>query len=792
MSTNGNSLWNNAADQTVQETSRYPIRHKIPEIVEEVADFYELPVAPGQQDGLRDLWSVIQKSWRLIATIALSAVSVAAIMVFLMKPQYTAASTILIERQTPQVLDIRELVSEQPGSDEHDYYQTQYKILRSRSLAERVIDELNLRDDPMFNAAERPDLFHSVRSALSTWTGVPFDRASADDSPATQAAIKDEYLRHLTVKPDQGTRLVTVAFRTPYPALSARIANAHVRAYIEQGMELHAQASENAKKFLGKKLIELKDKVEKSEAALNDYRRERGMVVTTGEDKNKVVLERLTDLNKALTETSTERIALEAQAKLIRRGNYDTLPAVANNPLIQNLKEEESKCEAEYASLANQFTDEYPPVAQSKAKLERTQERLQQEMERVASSTRAAYRAAVTREVQLRKELDSEKKRVLALNDATLQDTILSREVDASRELYQNVLGRMNQMGVSAEVRASNVTIVDPAEQPTKPSSPQIGMTLGLTAFAFTLMGVALAFIVDRLDNSFKNPQEVEKQLQVASLGVVPNFNAARLAGYRPNGYRPRALPAGNGNEAARGSKEIVVSRDPFSGASEAYRSIRTSILYSRAGKPPKVILITSANEREGKTVTAVNTAAALAQTSGNVVLIDGDLRRPRIHEILGIDNLLGITEALTGHRELKDVISSTSIDRLDCITAGTIPPNPSEILGSQTMHEILEQLAKIYDFVIIDSSPVMPVTDSVVLSRIVDGSVIVVGARTPRQWVKNVCGRLRQVNANILGVVVNGLDPGKEASGYYRQTYHTYQSYTALRFGQNRHTATE
>jgi capsular exopolysaccharide synthesis family protein len=543
-------------------------------------------------------------------------------------------------------------------------------------------------------------------------------------------------------------------------------------------MELRAQASENAQKFLGKKLVELKDKVEKTEAALNDYRRERGMVVVVSEDKGKVTLERLTDLNKALTDASTERIGLEAQASLVREGKYDALPAVTNNPLIQNLKQEQSKTQAEYASLANQFTSDYPQVAQLRAKLDETNERLTQEMGRVAGSTQASYRASLTRENELRRELDREKTRVLALNDASLQDTILSREVDASRELYQNVLSRMNQMGVSSEVRASNVTIVDNAEQPTRPSSPQIGLTLGITGLVFTLLSIAFAFILERLDNTFSGPEEVERELQLATLGVVPDFKTARLSSYRPNGYRPRALPGRAEDEVQSSSKEIVSSRDPFSAASEAYRSIRTTILLSRAGKPPKIILVTSATEKEGKTVTAVNTAAAFAQTTGNVVLIDSDLRRPRAHEVLGLENRFGLTEALTGHRDLKEVIFETSINGLHCITAGSIPPNPSELLGSQTMRDILEELSGIFDFVILDSSPLMPVTDSVVLSTMVDGLVLVVGARTPKQWTKNVCARLRQVEANILGVVVNGMDAGKEASGYYSQTYQTYYSY--------------
>ena len=781
MAANGKYLVN-PEDQAMREPSPYFIRRRLGELVDDSADFYEIPSSNAQQASLVEFWAVIRKHGRLITTIVSCAVGVAAVVVFAMTPQYTAGSTILIERQTPQVLDIRELMSEQPGTDEHNYYETQYKILKSRSLATRVIDELNLRDDPLFNPAKRPGVLNTVSAVISMWTGVRPSHAS--DEVANEAAIKNEYLRHLTVLPDQGTRLVTVGFTTPYPALSSRIANAHVRAYIDQGMELRAQASENAQKFLGKKLVELKDKVEKTEAALNDYRRERGMVVVVSEDKGKVTLERLTDLNKALTDASTERIGLEAQASLVRESKFDALPSVTNNPLIQNLKQEQSKTQAEYASLSNQFTPDYPPVAQLRAKLDETNERLTQEMHRVADSTQASYRASLTRENELRRELEKEKARVLALNDASLQDTILSREVDASRELYQNVLSRMNQMGVSSEVRASNVTIVDNAEQPTRPSSPQIGLTLAITGLVFTLLSIAFAFILERLDNTFSNPEEVERELQLATLGVVPDFKTARLASYRPNttyrsnGYRPRALPARAEDDLQTSSKEIVSSRDPFSAASEAYRSIRTTILLSRAGKPPKIILVTSATEKEGKTVTAVNTAAAFAQTTGNVVLIDSDLRRPRAHEVLGLDNRFGLTEALTGLRQLKEVIFETSINGLHCITAGSIPPNPSELLGSQTMRDILDQLSEAFDFVILDSSPLMPVTDSVVLSTMVDGLVLVVGARTPRQWTKNVCARLRQVEANILGVVVNGMDAGKEASGYYTQTYHTYYSY--------------
>jgi polysaccharide biosynthesis transport protein len=731
---------------------------------------------------LRDYIRVLHRHARLIASLFFGAILVTVLILLTMTPIYTAKSTILVEQQSPQVLNIHELVTDTGNSD--DYLKTQEQIMQSRSLAAQVIRAMALDRNPLFTGkGANLGFFGSIllrtEDALaSIYQGAP-ERRPADPSGVDPVVI-DTYLSMLTIKQEVGTKLFHVGFSLPDPVLAAKVANAHVRTYIRRGMEIHAQSSEDAREFLEKKLVELKERVERSEAALNNYRRDRGIVSFTLDDKGTIMNQRLTELNKALTKAETDRIEFESQQNLINKRDYNGLPAVISSPLIQQLKEQREVIAGQYASMAAQFKPDYPPLRQLKAKLDAANAQLSAEIQHVVEGVQGSYQASLTRERELSKQLEIQKAKALAMNDASLQDAVLAREVDANRQLYKSVLERMKEIGVAGEVPTSNVSIIDRATPPEHPSSPKKLLDLAAAGTLALFLGVAIAFVLDHLDDGLHNPEEAEVYLGLPSLGTVPDFLSLESEEDSAAAALLADTPPIRIEDNSKGTKEIMFRENRSSVAGESYRAIRTAILLSRAAEPPKTILVASGTKSEGKTVTAVNIAIAFAQMGGRVLLIDGDLRRARCHEVLGVHNLVGLTEVLVGQKQAADVIRDVERNGFSFMSAGSVPPNPTELLASRRMQEVLAELTSDYDSVLIDSPPLMPVSDSVVLSRMVDGVVVVVGPRTPKQLVRNACARLGQVGAKILGVVLNRVNL-KSPDYYHYHRYYGYEDYYRL-----------
>jgi capsular exopolysaccharide synthesis family protein len=714
---------------------------------------------------LRDFWRLIRKHSWLIGTFFFGAVLTTLFVIFMMTPIYVAETTLLIERQDPQVVDIKQVLSESLGSEEYDYYKTQYQILKSRSLASQVIKEQGLEKTNLFSGEEKKDLVTSLWTEAKVWArglSASSPKANGVNTFGIQPEVVDTYINDmLEIKPVRSTRLVNIAFSSPDPQLSARLANAHAAAYIRQGPRLRSMASQEAESFLEEKLVELKDRVEKSEAALNRYRRDKGILSL--DDKENIVVERLADLNKHLTEAEVERIALEGQVRLIRKRAYDSLPAVINSPLIQTLKQQLARLEAEYAHLSTQFKPGYTQVAQLQAQVQESRTRLLQEIGKVVAGIESAYMAANVKEKELRAKMEEQKAAALHLKDTSVEYAVLAREVDTNHQLYDSVLQRMKEMGVAAELRASNVFLLDEAEPPLRPSKPQKKTSLLLSALVGLIGGLGLAFFFEYLDNTLKTPEEVKRFLRLPALGVVPDFLGSNR---RTNSLPRTAHPAlerkwlGTKSQSSNPSREVVLSDHPFSLVNEAYRTLRTAILLSQARQPPKSILFTSGTHGEGKTATVVNTAIIFAQMGVKVLVIDGDLRRPSCHKVLGVENRLGLTDLLTGQIELENAIRVTATRNLFLISSGSVPPNPTELVGSKKMHETLTSLQEHYEYILIDSPPTIIVSDAVLLSTMVDGVVLVVsGQETPRDVVKEACSRLRYARAKILGVVLNRMD---------------------------------
>jgi uncharacterized protein involved in exopolysaccharide biosynthesis len=491
--------------------------------------------------------AVFRKHYTLLGMCFGGTLLATALTLCLMPPTYKAATTLLIERNTPQVLDFRAVLADSIGLDSYDFYKTQYEILRSRALAAKVIQEQALATEAVFTGTWR-EAWPSTRLVDAVTGGVVMAKAwlkqwfSApmpvqDDPRAAEEERIDRYLGMMDIIPTQKTQLAKVAFSTPDRQLSARLANAHAQAYIRHGLERRTQANEEAQIFLEGKLGELKGRINQSEAALNRYRQSKDVISLN--DRENVVVERLVDLNKHLTDAETERIGLESQVQLIRKRRYESLPAVVNSTLIQTLTAQAARLDGEYASLAAMFKPGYARLDQLRVQVEDTRRRLNTEIRTVVEGIESSYLAAVSREKGLRATVNKQKAAALQFKNDAVDYAILEREVNTNRQLYDNVLQRMKETGVAAELRSSNVLVIDEAMPPRRPSSPNIPQSLILAALLGLVGGVGVIFLRERLDKTLKSLDEAERYLRLPTLGLVPNL--PRLGWGR---HAPQTLPS--------------------------------------------------------------------------------------------------------------------------------------------------------------------------------------------------------------------------------------------------------
>ncbi len=772
----------------MNEPSPYFFRRTAP-LEKGVVDLREFSVVEDQIVPLREYWLIVVRHRWLILICAFALLLGAALYTFTRTPLFTAEATLLIERRAPQFLKVQDARANTVDDNDYnnEFYKTQYEILKSRALAERVIRDEGLDSHPLF-AGGRGDKTTESGFIAGLWNGI---KSRVVDSSVSKPQVKEPaaaaslntrlvgaYLSLLEVKPVSGTSLVQIKITTPEPALSARLANAHAFAYVRYGIDLRSQTNEEASVFLQQKLTELKERVEQAEAALNSYRRDKGIISV--DDKANVVVERLLDLNKSLTAAEGERIAVEAQVRAVQGRNLDELPAVLNSSVIGNLKGELGKLEAEYASLSKEFKPGYPPLDNLRTRLEEPRRRLRSETQNQVRGIEATFQAAKTREAQLRATMEEQKKSTLSLKDSAVQYAVLAREVDTNRQLYDGVLQRLKEIGVAGQVRASNIYVMGKAQPPLGPSYPDkrrgllFGLLLGLGA------GIGLAFLLEQLDNTLKSPEEAERYMQLPNLAVVPDFALLNKVGYGYGyGYIPRLLKSAKAElpdkPAKDSEKQLVLDHHPLSVVTEAYRTLRSSLLLSQAGGPPKVMLLPSATRGEGKSTTTINTAIVFAQMGVRVLVIDADLRRPTCHKLLKMDNEAGLADVLAGQVECQDAIRATAAQNLFLMSSGTTPPNPAELLGSKKMQESLQQLRQEYEFIFVDSSPVMAVSDAIYLSAMVDGTLLVVNRKTPKPLVRKARTRLDTPHSKILGILLNQVDARNDGYAYYYSHYYEY-----------------
>ncbi len=735
-------------------------------------------------------WRIVRKHYRLVIAMLAGVVTLTMIKVMTETPMYEAETTIMVEpaAQSGGTDTLENLVQIEAAANNSDqYYKTQCAILESRGLAATVIKTLDLQHNANFaGKPSTPGLFANLMKKIHRamyGKNARNERAiqlppGSEDNKGVDPGLVHEYLNLLKVTPLPDTNLVKISVMSPSPELAAVIANAHVQAYeSQQGVE-HGEQNEEAQHYLKLKLVDVKNNLAQSEAALNLYRREKGIIpgLISLDGKDAIVLDRLSDLSKDLTAAQVARISLEAQVSLIKKHQYNQLPSVIDDPSIQGMQKELDALLSQRAALASQFKASYPPLAKLDAEIGEMQARIAQMINTKVGALQSQYEEADAKVAELQDEMDKQRQETLKLNDSAAQYGVLQRDVDTNRELYNAILTRIKDVEMQGDIRSKNVSVINHAEVPGVATSPRKLFALMLATMGGLGLGLALAFIVEMSDNTLKNPEEAENYLKLPNLGVVPEFSSVN----GKSAYAPRELlsgGAGRNSTVLPPGRELVTTHGSYSRVGEAYRNLRTALLLSRAGGPPKVTLITSAMSREGKTVTAVNISVMLSQLGGNVLLIDADLRRARCHRVLAVDNHLGLTEVLTGSRDLVEMIRATEIDKLFFLSAGSVPPNPTELLNSPKMAEVMLQLRENYEYVVIDSAPVLPVSDSMVLSKLTDGVVLVAnGSATPRQQVKNACARLEYARAKILGLVLNKVKiHSPDYHYYYHQDYYSF-----------------
>jgi capsular exopolysaccharide synthesis family protein len=729
---------------------------------DEIARTTSTPSPPDEQKEveLRDYWKVIRKRRWTIISFTLIVLIATGVMTFTMEPVYRSTATIQINKENPQIVDFKEIFS--VNTMEMDYFQTQYKILESRSLAKKVIHSLKLSGHPEFLPKPQTAYQEWKGKILASFSGI-FSSSKEDATPSEtkkEILLINQFLSRLKIEPIRNSRLVKIHFDSNYPELSAQVANVVAETYMQQNLELRFVTTEKAKEWLTRQLQDLKAKVESADEDLQAFGSKHDIISL--EEKENVTMQRLTELNEALTNAESDRIAKEAIYRQVQSKNVDSLPPILENKLISDLKQAYIQLEAQYVKQLETFKADHPEMVRLKKQMEILKARLDSEIGKVAAGIKNDYESSLRRERLLRQAFEQQKKKAMVMKEKAIQYNILKREADTNRELYKGLLQRMKEAGISAGITASNIQLVDPAELPIKPYKPNKRLNLALALFVGLFLGIGLAFFFEYLDRSVKTPDDVEQLVRLPFFGLVPEIPHERRKWAEKKALYP---------------VELITFGLPRSMVSEAFRNIRTSILLSFSGNPPKKIAISSPNPAEGKTMIAINTAIALSQMSAQVLVIEADLRKPRVHKIFDQENGVGLSNFLSGQAELGSIIKKTGIPNLSCILAGSFPPNPSELLGSFVFKGMIERLGEQFDHIIVDAPPILGFADSVILSTSVDGVILVVhGGKTPRETLQRAKDILVQVNAKILGVVVNRVDIRRsDYDGYGYYYYHHY-----------------
>lgn len=707
---------------------------------------------------LLDMVATVRKYRRLVVIFFLVVFGLVVLYTFATTPQYEGKTKVLIEKVEGENLTGRV----RGGGYDPEFYETQLQLIRSRAVVDRVVQMLNLEEDydRYLEAAakKRSTLqfaWQAFGQALDDVKGMVLSKKktpSSDSSQSRRDAIVEKLTKSLEVRPMEGTRLVTISYFSPNPELSALVANTAAKAYIEETLQLKMDAARRNLEWMGRKAEDEAQKLKEAEQALQDYMKANDIV--TVEDRITVLPEKLSEINIQLLRAETKRKELEILVNKIRqaRGNYrkiEAVTAVASDLALQAIRAQIVETEKNIMQLSNKYGSKHPLMVKARGDLQVLERKKRQEIDRITESITNEYELALSAERTLRSKLSGTKNEALGLSERFIQYGALKRVVDTNRQLYDALMLKLKEQSITEETSPVNLWIVEQAMPPKVPAKPwkQVNLLLGLIIGLGG--GIALAFLLDYLDNTVKDPEAAEAILGVPILGVIARRHHIKYP------------------------VEETVIREPQSAFAESYRGLRTAVFLSFADQAPRRILLTSSGGGEGKTTTSVNLAMTLAQSDKKVLLVDGDLRKPRVHQVMKVPNSRGLSSYLAGAAD-ANIVQKTGIKNLYIITAGPIPPNPSELLISSRLPTLIDSLSREFDVIICDSPPVLPVSDTRLLCRLFDGVIMVAaGGKTNYEIADRTLKTLRDAGARILGLVINALEI--EKSSYYHHSYYNH-----------------
>jgi capsular exopolysaccharide synthesis family protein len=731
---------------------------------------------PSQMEKPPDLvawWRIIRKHrWTVITAFVVLFVTVL-IGSFKEKPVYRAKALIEIDKEDPSVANPQELFQVDEVSDA--YLETQYKVLGSDDLAERVIHQLGLERNAEFLPSQIhwPWTSNVAHAASSAQAG---QNAGAAD-PFVEDTVLKRFQDRLDVKPVRRSRAVELRFDSRDPELAARTVNAVVDDYIQKNFQARWDSAQKASIWLSQQLQDLKSKLEKSEDDLQKYSADNGLLyLETGKgDSESIVNQTVVGIQGELTKAEADRFEKESIYRLVQAGDFGSLPGVFDNKLLQDLTIRLADLQREHAQLAATFTEEYPKVKEIQGQIIEIQGSLERERARAAQKISNDYFAAVRREKLVRQSFAETQAEANQVAEKSVQYGMLSREVETNKGLYEGLLQRLKEASVSAGLKAGNIRVVDPGRVPFKPIAPNYPLNLGLASVLGLGLGVGMAFLKEHLDQTIRYSEDVFNYLGVPVIGFVPNYaalnkkppkviTAAEKQVYF--GAEERQDEVGGTFLDARSRNDLGIHKG--SAFSEAFRELRTSVILSSSGRFANSILVTSAQPGEGKTTVAVNLAFSLAQLGQPVLLVDADMRRPTIQKYFP-QRGSRLSSYLSGQGAWQEMVYPTSVRGLSIMHCGPIPENPSELLSSDRMRAMLQESMATYRFVILDSPPLLNRADSRILGSMVSATILVVkGGETPRQVVQYAESQARSVGANLIGVVLNNLDKSMNDYSYY------------------------
>jgi succinoglycan biosynthesis transport protein ExoP len=706
------------------------------------------PETQGQPESLDivEYWRAISKRRWGIFALTLLVTIIAVLVVFAIRPTYRGTATLLIEQGKSKVVSIEEVYSQ--GYANREYFQTQVEILKSDELARKTIKRLKLTTHPDFDP--RQDEGAERKSWLPT--DLLREKRAPTEEDVEKIVLK-RFKGDLQVQLVRNSQLAQISFVAHDKELSAKVPNALADIFIESDLDARMGMTQKATVWMRERMGELRAKVDQSEKALQEYREKERIVDTKGMAMSGAGRQ-LEELTRSLVEARQKRAEAESaynQVQAIKAGraqaNYESIPAVLKNPTMIKLKEQESEAERKLSDAGKRYGAEHPRMIQAKAELDAARDNLRRQAEIVVVGLSREYEVARANEQAVERALGQSKADIQGINRKEFQLGVLEREVQQNRSLYDLFVGRLKETVATGDMQSTVARVIDPATVPGEAYAPRKSQIVGITAAVALILSAMLALLLDRLSNTLNSTHAVEQRLGVPALGVLQKIKGVFKKGF---------------------ASELAFFNDSQSAFSEAVRTVRTSVLMSALDHQQKVVLVTSSVPEEGKTTLSFNLACALGQVK-KVLLVDADMRRPKIGKLLGRDaKAPGLADLVAGQAQVSQCVFLEERSGIHVLPAGTVPPNPLELLSSKRFEEVLARLQEGFDIIVIDSAPLQMVSDALVLSQNATSVIYVVKAdSTPYQVAQNGIKRLRRANAPLLGVVLNQLDLDK-AERYY------------------------